>query len=183
MPTANGDFHQPAAYGLFVDWRHCTGTGFVPLLDLWHGAGRKLPAPILDCVHRQRLPGGRPGGGHGLCGLVLWLRSPDRVVKSRLLRWIIRGPVTAVITLGITTVVRRAGEVMGSPYTAWVPIVMVTTVVLLEYLITLVGPLVQRWLFYGNDSADLELIQTMEDRLLTRNDLIQFLEMILASGL
>ncbi|HTX79177.1 MAG TPA: histidine kinase N-terminal 7TM domain-containing protein [Longilinea sp.] len=109
------------------------------------------------------------------------LRSPDRVVKSRLLRWIMRGPVTAVITLGITTLVRRAGEVMGSPYTAWVPIVMVTTVVLLEYLITLVGPLVQRWLFYGNDSADLELIQTMEDRLLTRNDLVQFLEMILAS--
>jgi len=109
------------------------------------------------------------------------LRSPDRVVKSRLLRWIMRGPVTAVITLGITTVVRRAGEVMGSPYTAWVPIVMVTTVVLLEYLITLVGPLVQRLLFYGNDSADLELIQTMEDRLLTRNDLIQFLDMILAS--
>jgi N-terminal 7TM region of histidine kinase len=109
------------------------------------------------------------------------LRSPDRVVKSRLLRWIMRGPVTAVITLGVTTVVRRAGEVMGSPYTAWVPIVMVTTVVLLEYLITLVGPLVQRWLFYGNDSADLELIQTMEDRLLTRNDLTQFLETILAS--
>jgi hypothetical protein len=109
------------------------------------------------------------------------LRSPDRVVKSRLLRWIMRGPVTAIITLGITTIVRRAGEVMGSPYTAWVPIVMVTSVVLLEYVITLVGPLVQRWLFYGNDSADLELIQTMEDRLLTRNDLNQFLEMILAS--
>lgn len=106
---------------------------------------------------------------------------PDRVVKSHLLTWILRGPFTASVALAATTIVRRAGEVMGRPYTAWVPIVMVLTVVLLEYFITLLAPLLQRWFFYGNDQADLDLIKTMEDRLITRSDLKQFIEMILAA--
>lgn len=106
---------------------------------------------------------------------------PDRVVKSHLLTWILRGPFTASVALAATTIVRRAGEVMGRPYTAWVPIVMVLTVLLLEYFITLLAPLLQRWFFYGNDQADLDLIKTMEDRLITRSDLKQFIEMILAA--
>ncbi len=106
---------------------------------------------------------------------------PDRVVKSRLLLWILRGPFTASVALALTTIVRRAGLIIGQTYTAWVPIVMVLTVVLLEYFITLLGPFLQRWFFYGNDQTDLDLIQTMEDRLLTRSDLQQFMEMILAA--
>lgn len=106
---------------------------------------------------------------------------PDRVVKSHLLSWILRGPFTASISLAITTVVRRAGEIVGYSYTAWVPISMVLTIVLLEYLITILTPFLQRWFFYGNDQADLDLIKTMEDRLLTRSDLKQFIEMILAA--
>ena len=58
---------------------------------------------------------------------------PDRVIKSRLFRWLMRGPVTASIALGLTTIVRRAGEGFGFVYTGWVPIVMVGTVVLMEY--------------------------------------------------
>ena len=34
---------------------------------------------------------------------------PDRVVKSRLVKWIIRGPVTASVALGVMTIVRRGG--------------------------------------------------------------------------
>ena len=106
---------------------------------------------------------------------------PDRVVKSRLFRWLMRGPVTASIALGLTTIVRRVGEGFGFVYTGWVPLIMVATVLFMEYLITILGPNAQRWLFYGNDQEDIELMQTVEDRLLTRNDLLQFLEMILAA--
>ncbi len=106
---------------------------------------------------------------------------PDRVIKSRMFRWLLRGPVTAILALGLTTIVRRAGEGFGFVYTGWVPLTMVGTVLLMEYLITIIGPHAQRWLFYSNDQEDLELLQMVEDRLLTRSDLRQFLEMVLAA--
>lgn len=106
---------------------------------------------------------------------------PDRVVKARLFKWIMRGPVTASVTLTLVTLVRRAGEAFGSDYSALVPIVMVGTILLMEYLITLFGPFWQRWLFYGSDRGDLDMLRMVERRLLTRNDLQQFLEMVLAA--
>ena len=108
---------------------------------------------------------------------------PDRVVKSRLFKWLMRGPVTASIALGLTTIVRRTGAALGSPYSAFVPIVMVSSILLIEHLITLFGPFLEKWLFYGKgkDREDLSLLRTMEDRLLTNTDLRQFLEVILTT--
>ncbi len=106
---------------------------------------------------------------------------PDRVVKSRLFKWIMRGPVTASVTLGLVTITRRAGEAFGMEYTALVPIVMVITILLMEYLITMQSSFWERWLFYGNDKADVQVLRMVEERLLTRNDVEQFLEMVLAA--
>lgn len=108
---------------------------------------------------------------------------PDRVVKSRLLKWIIRGPVTAIITLGVMTVVRRAGNVFGNPYSGMVPFAMVLSIILCEYLVTLFSPVWERVLFYGDDRNDLEFLDNLERSMVTRNDLSQFLEMILAAVL
>jgi hypothetical protein len=105
----------------------------------------------------------------------------DRVVKTRLLKWIMRGPVTASITLGLTTIVRRTGAVFGYDFEVFVPIFMVATIVIFEHLITLLSPLGEKWFFYGNDQKDIEILQTLENRLLTRNDLLEFLEMILSA--
>jgi len=107
---------------------------------------------------------------------------PDRLVKSRLFKWLLRGPVTASLALGIMTVVRRAGELFGGdPYSGFVPLVMVATVLLLEHAITLLSPLWERVLFFGRDRAEIQLLQNIEERLLTRGDLQQFLENILAA--
>jgi hypothetical protein len=106
---------------------------------------------------------------------------PDRVVKSRLFKWIMRGPVTASMALGVMTVVRRVGEVFGTTYSWAVPTAMVATVLLVEHTITLVAPLWERLIFYGHDRADLALLQNLEDRLITQNDLRQFLESVLAA--
>jgi hypothetical protein len=107
--------------------------------------------------------------------------GPDRVVKSRMFIWLMRGPATASIVLGLTTIVRRAGAVFGDPYIALVPILMVVTILLMEYAITLLAPLWDRWLFYGKDRSDLVLLRTVEDRLLTSSDLHQFLEVVIAA--
>jgi len=106
---------------------------------------------------------------------------PDRVVKGRLFKWLMRGPFTASATLGVVTVIRRAGALFGQDYTALVPILMVATILLLEYVIILFAPLGERYLFWGKDSNELQIIRRMEDRLLTNNDLRQFLEMILSA--
>ncbi len=107
---------------------------------------------------------------------------PDRIVKSRLFKWLLRGPVTASLALTVITLVRRAGVYFqGEPYSAFVPLSMVVTVLLFEHAITLFSPLWERLLFFGRDRAELQLLQNIEERLLTRGDLQQFLETVLAA--
>lgn len=106
---------------------------------------------------------------------------PDRVVKRRLAKWLMRGPVTASTVLAITTVVRRTGGWIGIDPAALTPIVMVASILILEHLISLAAPIWERWFFLGKDRADMELIQTLDERLLTLSDLQQFLEAILAA--
>jgi hypothetical protein len=106
---------------------------------------------------------------------------PDRVVKSRLFKWFMRGPFTASIVLGGMTIIRRIGLNWGNPYNAFVPIFMVVMTLLMEYSITLLAPIWERLLFYGSDRDDVTRIQSLEDHLLTRSDLSQFLEIVTAT--
>jgi hypothetical protein len=107
---------------------------------------------------------------------------PDRVVKSRLFKWLMRGPVTASVALGVMTIIRRlGGDLFGTVYSGAVPTAMVATVLLMEHAITLVAPLWEKLIFYGRDRGDLALLQNLEDRLITQNDLRQFLEAVLAA--
>lgn len=106
---------------------------------------------------------------------------PDRVVKRRLFKWIMRGPVTASSVLAITTLVRRIGQRYDLPYNTYVPIVMVATLLVFEYTITLAAPVWERWLFHGADRKEIELLQKLEERQLTTGDLKQFLESVSAA--
>jgi hypothetical protein len=51
----------------------------------------------------------------------------------------------------------------------------------MEHLITLVAPFWERWLFHGGNPNKLQLIQSLEERLLTTGDLKDFLESVLAA--
>jgi len=106
---------------------------------------------------------------------------PDRLVKSRLFKWFLRGPFTASVALAVTTIIRRLGLFWGETYNAFVPIFMVGTVLLFEYVITMLAPFWERLLFYGSDRDDVARIQSLEDHLLTRTDLSQFLEIVTAT--
>lgn len=100
----------------------------------------------------------------------------DRQVKSRLFRWLMRGPFVAAIVLGLTTAARRYGELQGDPYIFYVPIVMVGTILLLEYAVNIFSPHIEKSLFWGDDREELQTIQSLQDRMLTNRDLRQFLE-------
>ena len=107
---------------------------------------------------------------------------PDRVVKRRLFKWLMRGPVTASTVLALSSLARRWGESwFGYPYTPIVPVVMASGIILFEYAITLLAPIWERWLFYGGDRDSLQLLQSLEERLLSRQDLRQFLEAVLTA--
>ena len=106
---------------------------------------------------------------------------PDRVVKRRLFKWLMRGPMTALVVVSLTIVVSRLGGVIGLTNSVIVPIVMVTSLLIMEHMITLVAPLWERWLFHGGNPNKLQLIQSLEERLLTTADLSDFLESVLAA--
>ena len=106
---------------------------------------------------------------------------PDRIVKRRLFKWVMRGPVTASTVLAVTTLVRRAGESYGFVYSAAVPVAMVVTLLIMQYSVTMLAPVWERLLFYGGARDDLQLVQTIEERLITSSDLRQFLEAILTA--
>lgn len=106
---------------------------------------------------------------------------PDRVIKSRLFRWIMRGPATASLTLGVTTLITRLGTQFNTNVSSLIVLGMVATIVLFEYFVTIFAPVWERLFFNGSDREELAKIRMLEDILLTKNDLEQFLELILAT--
>jgi len=102
---------------------------------------------------------------------------PDRVVKRRLIKWVMRGPVTASTVLAFTTLLRRAGE----PLSFFAPVVMAGTFLLMQYFITMFSPIWERWFLFGEGKNNLALLQNLEERLFTLDDLSQFLESVLAA--
>ncbi len=107
---------------------------------------------------------------------------PDRVVRRRLFKWLLRGPVTAIIVLAVTTLVRRAGAEIGFVYSALVPISLVGSLLITEYMITLFAPVWERVLIYGRERSSMQMMQSLQERVLTLNDLRQFLEAVLAAA-
>ncbi|MBN2500404.1 MAG: hypothetical protein JXB38_06510 [Anaerolineales bacterium] len=105
---------------------------------------------------------------------------PDRVIKIRLIKWLMRGPITVFVVLLLMTLVWRAGEAFNLPYSVAIPVVAVVSVLLMQHLITLGAPVIERWLFY-RDESDLQTVSAFQDRLITDGDLRQFLEAVLAS--
>jgi hypothetical protein len=106
---------------------------------------------------------------------------PDRVVKRRMFKWLMRGPVTASVILALVTLISRYGDRLGLSNPIIVPIVTVTSLLVMEHLITLVAPIWERWLFHGGNPNKLQLIQSLEERLFTTSDLKEFLESVLAA--
>lgn len=102
---------------------------------------------------------------------------PDRVVKRRLIKWVMRGPVTASTVLAVVTIARRVGGVFAT----FSPVFMAGTLLLMQYMITMLAPLWERWFLYEGEDHNLDLIQQVEERLLTTDDLRQFLESVIAA--
>ncbi len=107
--------------------------------------------------------------------------QPDRLIKSQMLQFFLRGPVVAIATLAVIVWVPRAGRVVGLPGQEVMPFLAVFTILFLQWSITILRPPLERLLIYAHDHPEIRRIQEMQDRLLATADFTQLLDSILAA--
>lgn len=106
--------------------------------------------------------------------------TPERIVKHRLVRFLLRGPATALLALmafGIGRTLERALDV--NQYTLAL-IAIAATIILMQLGVELGKPLLDLAL-YREGRAEIARAQALSQSLLTTADLLQFLENILAA--
>jgi hypothetical protein len=106
--------------------------------------------------------------------------TPDRVIKHSLIHYLLRGPFVGTCVIVVMLVMPRAERLLGLPRDTVLIFAVVATIVLLQILINLTKPFVDR-LIYLQDREEITWIQELDKRLLTTTDLKQFLENVLTS--
>ncbi len=108
---------------------------------------------------------------------------PDRVVKSRLFRWLLRGPVTVFIVLALIPWADDIGRILQIQEGVVMPILVGLSILLVSHILTLAAPVLEKWLIFGGSEEDVQFLQELPERFLTDADMRQFLEAVLASVL
>ncbi|MBN1314914.1 MAG: hypothetical protein JXA42_05585 [Anaerolineales bacterium] len=145
------------------------------------GQSTLVPAPIFWAI--QIL-------GNSMVGITVFfmtysvsyigISEPDRVVRLRLIKFLARGPLVAIGVLVMLVAVDRAGRFLGLPAERATPFVVAAGIVVLQWIILMIKPVLERW-FYFDERDQVVRIQELRDRVLTTQDLHQFLESVLAN--
>jgi hypothetical protein len=106
--------------------------------------------------------------------------TPDRVVKRRLARFLLRGPFLAMLLVVGIVSTSQAGGWLGLPANQLMLFAVVGIVLVMQVAIELTKPWLDRVL-YREDHAEVEWLQQLSSRLLTTTDLHQFLENVLTA--
>jgi hypothetical protein len=106
--------------------------------------------------------------------------TPERVVKHRLVRFLLRGPFVATLVVVVIIVASQAEGWLGLPGRRLMFVGAVGVILLMQIGIELAKPLIDRAL-YRQDQPEIEWIQELSNRLLTTTDLRQFLENVLTA--
>jgi hypothetical protein len=110
-------------------------------------------------------------------------RVPDRVVKTQLLRFVARGPATALLALVAIIYTIPATRVLGLPGQTFMPFAVVAVVLIWQWFIALSLPWIEKRLIYSEEDDDqLNKLQDLSNQFLASSDLIQLLEAILAAS-
>lgn len=106
---------------------------------------------------------------------------PDRVVKSRLFRWLLRGPVTVFVVLALFPLALPVSGFFGTQQGIVLPILVALSGLVAAHAITLLTPFLERWFLFRGESGDVDQVLALQERFLTDADLRQFLEALLAA--
>lgn len=103
--------------------------------------------------------------------------KPDRVVKVELLRFLLRGPGTGLLALGIIIFTTQATRILGLSGDQFMPFAVVAIVLFWQWSIHLSLPWLERTLVYSDeDDEQFSRLQDLSDRMLSRSDLQQLIE-------
>lgn len=106
--------------------------------------------------------------------------TPDRVVKHRLARFALRGPLLATLVVLIIVALWDVEAWLGLPGRRLILFGVVGAIVLLQLVVEIAKPLLDTAL-YRQDLPEVEQIQQLANRLLTGSDVKQFLENVLTA--
>jgi len=104
--------------------------------------------------------------------------TPDRVVRHRLVHFLLRGPLVATVVIFIIMAMPETPRILGLPRDMVLTTSIVAIIVMAQLAINLIKPAIDRIVF-RKDRAEIEWIQELDRRLLTTTDLQQALENIL----
>lgn len=106
--------------------------------------------------------------------------APDRVVKRRMILFLLRGPVVAWLVLGVLAFGGRFERVLGMPGEIATTFAVVVVILLTQLLIRVAAPFTDR-LIYRQDRQEVNWLRTLDERLLSSTDMRQFLENVLTA--
>jgi hypothetical protein len=104
--------------------------------------------------------------------------TPDRIVKHRLIHYLLRGPVVGSAVITVMLLIPKVEAILGLPRDTVVVFAAMILVVVGELLVNVSNPFIDR-IIYWQDTEEVELIQELDRRLFTSNDLRQFMENVL----
>lgn len=106
--------------------------------------------------------------------------TPDRVIKYRMVRFLLRGPLTAIVALVVFGIGVTLEPALGLGRYSLSLVAMAGTVIAMQLGIELAKPLIDLAL-YREGRSEVVRVQELSQRLLTTADLQQFLENVLAA--
>ena len=106
--------------------------------------------------------------------------APDRVIKRRLVKYLLRGPVLAVAVITALVISGRIEKWLNLPGTIIGFIAAATIILMAQLFIVTLQPMLDR-VIAGEDSDEVKHLQQFGERLMTTSDRNQFLENILAA--
>ena len=107
--------------------------------------------------------------------------QPDRVVKTGLMQFLLRGPFTATVLLSVMVTMPRISSALGLKREDLVIVATIGILLSMQWSITVVLPHLEHLLIYTHDQKEAQALRQISERLLTRADRRQLEEAILAA--
>lgn len=101
--------------------------------------------------------------------------TPDRVVRYRLIRFFMRGPVVAILVIGAVQTLPTVERILGLPRDIVLFSVITGVIILSQLILSMTKSLVDR-LIYREDREEIAWLRELDRRLLASSDLRQFLD-------
>lgn len=101
--------------------------------------------------------------------------TPDRVVRYRLIRFFMRGPVVAVLVIGAVQTLPTVERILGLPRDIILFSVITGMIIVSQLILSVTKSVVDR-LIYREDRDEIAWLRELDRRLLTSSDLRQFLD-------